>query len=152
MAVDMKQAYRRLLEEAFGKGNLGAFDEICAAGYTTHDPVTGDANLAQEKENCRMYKTAFPDLTPTVLASHADGDTVFMHWRMTGTHQKPLMEIPPTGKRCTVDGMSLGRFRGGKLVEEWVQWDALGLMRQLGVAPSPQAGANESRPQTRPHA
>ena len=28
MAVDIKQAHRQLLEEAFGKGRLDAFDEI----------------------------------------------------------------------------------------------------------------------------
>jgi hypothetical protein len=55
---------------------------------------------------------------PTILATYADGDTVITQWRMTGTHQKPLMNIQPTGKQCTVDGISIGRFRSGKLVEE----------------------------------
>jgi predicted ester cyclase len=152
MAVDIKQAYRRLIEEAFGKGNLEVFDEVCGAGYKAHDPLTGDADMDQQKEMCRGYRTAFPDLTASILASHTDGDTVFVHWRMTGMHQKPLMGIQPTGKRCTVEGMSLGRFRGGKLVEEWAQWDALGLMRQLGVAPSIQPGTGATRAQERPHA
>ncbi len=151
MAVDIKKAHRRLIEEAFGKGNFDVFDEICDTSYRAHDPVTGDVDLRQEKENCRMYKTAFPDLTPTVLGCYSDGDTVITHWRMTGTHQKPLMGIAPTGKRCTVEGISVGRFRGGKLVEDWAQWDALGLMRQLGVAP--EVGAPGARPgEKRPHA
>ena len=150
MAVDRKQAYRRLLEEAFGKGNFQVFDEICDPGYRSHDPVTGDSDLAKEKENCRMYKTAFPDLSPTILASYVDHDTAVTHWRMTGTHQGALMGIPATGRRCTVDGISICRFKGGKLSEDWVMWDALGLMRQLGAAPSPETGAGSRTTETRP--
>jgi predicted ester cyclase len=153
MAVDMKQLSRRLLEEAFGKGNYEVFDEVCDKSYRAHDPLTGDADLRQEKENCRMYKTAFPDLRPTILGSYSDGDTVVTHWRMVGTHQKPVMGIEPTGKRCTVDGVGIDKFRGGKIVESWTQWDALGLLRQLGVAPA--LGASGTAPaagEMRPHA
>jgi predicted ester cyclase len=151
MAVDMKQMTRRLIDEVFGKGNLDAFDELCDPGFRSHDPVTGDADLRQEKENARMYKTAFPDLTPTILGCYAEGDTVITHWRMTGTHKKPLLGIQPTGKRCTVEGVSIDKFRGGKIVESFAQWDALGLLRQLGVAPSLEAGA-AGRAEVRPHA
>lgn len=151
MAVDMKQATRRLIDEVFGKGNVDVLDELCDSGFRSHDPLVGDADLRQEKENCRMYKSAFPDLTPTILGSFAEGDTVVTHWRMTGTHQKPLLGIPATGKRCTCEGMSIERFRGGKIVESWVQWDALGLLRQLGVAPSLGAGA-PGRAESRSHA
>jgi predicted ester cyclase len=143
MAVDTKQAYRRLLEEAFGKGNLTAFDEVCDPGYRVHDPVGGDGDVRQDKENCGMYRSAFPDLRPTLLGQFAEGDTVVTHWRMTGTHTGELMGIAPTGARCVVDGISIGRFKGGKLAESWTQWDALGMLRQLGAAPS--AGIGQAR-------
>ena len=152
MAVDIKQAHRRLFEEGFAKGNFDVYDEICDPGYRCHDPFTGDADLRQEKENCRMYKTAFPDLSLTILGAYAEGSTVVTHWRAVGTHQKQLMNIAPTGKRCTVEGMSIGRFRSGKLAEEWSMWDALGLMRQLGAAPSAEVGGSTQRTSPRPHA
>ncbi|BDG08286.1 ester cyclase [Anaeromyxobacter paludicola] len=134
MAMDIKQAQRRLIEEAFGKGNFDVYDELCDPSYRAHDPLTGDADLAQERELVRGYRTAFPDLKPTILQSwvDADGDTCFTRWRMTGTHRAPLMGIAPTGKSCTVEGISISHFKGGKVAEEWSQWDALGLMRQLG--------------------
>jgi len=144
MAVDIRQTARRLIEEAFGGGNVNVFDELCTRDYRSHDPVTGDADLAGEKENCRMYKTAFPDLKPTILGSYVDGETCVTHWRMTGTHLKDLMAIKPTGARCTVEGVTIDRFKGGKIAESWAQWDALGLMRQLGVAPRMDTPANAS--------
>jgi hypothetical protein len=32
--------------------------------------------------------------------------------------------------------MSIGRLENGKFVESWNNWDALGLMQQLGAIPS----------------
>jgi predicted ester cyclase len=152
MAVDLKQTSRRLLEEAFGKGNFEIFDEICAEEYRAHDPVTGDADRAREKDNCRMYKTAFPDLKCQILAAYTDGEVCVTHWRMTGTHQKELMGLEPMGARCTVEGIAIDRFKGGKIVESWGQWDALGLMRQLGVTPTVGAAAAKASAERRSHA
>ena len=150
MAVDMKQIVRRLLDEAYGKGNFAVFDEVCDPAYRAHDPVTGDANLDRAKESCRGYKTAFPDLKPLVMASFVDGDCCITQWRMTGTHQQPLMGIAPNGARCVVEGITVSRFRGGKIVEDWAQWDALGLMKQLGVSTAMRPGADPV--EKRPHA
>ena len=154
MALDIKQAHRRLIEEAYGKGKLEVFDELCDRGYRSHDPVAGDGDLEHTKESCRMYRAAFPDMQPTVLGSFLDGDTVITQWRMIGTHQGALMNIAPSGARCTVEGITIGKFRSGKLVEEWTQWDGLGLLRQIGAAPSlqPGAGAGAGTTQKRPHA
>jgi predicted ester cyclase len=151
MAVDVKQSHRRLFEEAWGKGNLGVYDEICDRSYRVHDPVIGEADLEHMREACRMYREAFPDIKPTLLGSYTDGDTVVTHWRMTGTHRGAFMGLEPTGARCTVDGITIARFTGGKLAEEWTQWDGLGLFRQLG-APAAQPGAGARSAETRPHA
>jgi len=152
MAIDLKQTSRRLVEEAFGKGNVDVFDELCSKDYRAHDPLTGDSDLSREKENCRMYRAAFPDLKPNILASYTDGQASVTHWRMTGTHQKDLMGIKPTGARCTVEGVTIDRYKAGKIVESWTQWDALGLMRQLGVAPTLGSDAPRTQPDTRTHA
>jgi hypothetical protein len=56
------------------------------------------------------------------------------------------------GARCTVEGVAIDRFKGGKIVETWNQWDALGLMRQLGVAPTVGAAAARSAAERRTHA
>ena len=146
MAVDVKQAYRTLLEDEFGKGRVDAFDEVCDRSYRGHDPLGGDLDLAQAKDNCAMYRSAFPGLRCTILAQVAEGDTVVTHWRMSGVHEGTLMGIAATGATCTVEGISFGKFRAGKLVDDWVQWDALGLMRQLGVTMQAGSKKTEARP------
>ena len=152
MAVDIKQAYRRIVEEAFGEGDLRVFDEVCDPSCRFHDPLAGDNDLDGAKASCRMYREAFPDLKATLLGSYVDGVTVITHWRMSGTHRGALMQLQPTGVHGTVEGIAIGKFRNGKLVEDWVQWDAMGLMRQLGVGPSLVTASSGARgDELRPH-
>ncbi len=47
------------------------------------------------------------------------------------------MGIPATGAQVTLDAMELFRLAGGKVAEQWVAMDALGLLRQLGAVPAP---------------
>jgi predicted ester cyclase len=152
MALDLRQTSRRLLEEAFGKGNLDVYEEICSEEYRVHDPLVGDTDRDGARQNCTMYRTAFPDLRPTILSAYTDGETCTTHWRMTGTHRHELMGLEPMGARCTVEGITIDRYRGGKIVETWTQWDALGLMRQLGVAPTVGAAAARAAVEHRHHA
>jgi len=48
------------------------------------------------------------------------------------------MVILPTGKQVTTTGVDLFRLADGKSVEELVEWDALGILQQLGVVPPPE--------------
>ena len=56
---------------------------------------------------------------------------------MGGTHKGEFMGIAPTNKQSQLTGISIERLAGGKVVETWVNWDALGMMQQLGVIPPP---------------
>lgn len=54
-------------------------------------------------------------------------EKVVTRWTATGTHQGPFMGMPPAGNRFTITGISIHRIFDGKIVEEWKQWDSLGL-------------------------
>ena len=66
---------------------------------------------------------------------HADKVAVRVTNR--GTHQGELMGIPPTGRQVTITGITINRLSGGKIEEQWNNFDQLGVLRQLGVAPAP---------------
>ena len=132
------KASRRVLEELFGAGNYGIADELIAASAVGHDPalpepVTGPEGL---KEAARGYRSAFPDLTMSVEAVIAAGDLVAIRWTARGTHKGDLFGIAPTGKEATVTGITIDRHADGKIAESWTNWDALGLLQQLGAVPS----------------
>jgi predicted ester cyclase len=64
---------------------------------------------------------------------------VVWHWIFRATHQGEIMGIAATGKQITFGGANIFRLQDGKVVEDWVYRDTLGLMRQLGALPTPQA-------------
>jgi predicted ester cyclase len=49
----------------------------------------------------------------------------------TATHQGPFLGIPPTGKKILVAGTGIFRVADGKIAEEWMQEDFLGIYQQL---------------------
>ncbi len=46
------------------------------------------------------------------------------------------MSMAPTGNRVTFTGISIARLADGKIEEIWENYDALGMMQQLGAIPS----------------
>ncbi len=132
-----KTNVRRLFDELWNTGNLPAAGELIASTYTHHDASTPDVGRGPESEKKRvtLYRTAFPDIRLSVEDIIAEGETVVARWSCRGTHEGDLSGIAPTGKQFAIAGVSVMRFAGGKMVEGWINWDALGLMQQLGVAP-----------------
>ncbi len=135
MSEGNKFVIRRSFEELWNKGNLSLADELFTPNYAHHDPSTPDFGRGPESEKKRatLNRTAFPDLQLTIEDIIAEGQTVMARWSCRGTHKGDLSGIAPTGKQVTISGVSVARFTNGKMVEGWVNWDALGLMRQLGV-------------------
>jgi steroid delta-isomerase-like uncharacterized protein len=141
MSVEENKALlRRVFEEGWNAGNLDLFDETDSPEYVLHDPsVTEDVRgVESAKQFASMYLRAFPDLRFTIEEQVAEGDKVVTRWTSSATHQGELMGIPATGNRTGVSGITISRISEGKLVEDWNNWDTLGLMRQLGVIPEPE--------------
>lgn len=134
-----KAVIRRFLEEVFSAGNLELVDELFATAYVLHNPsVSGEVRGPEGmKQYVNMYRNAFPDTRFTVEDQIAEGDEVVTRWTFRGTHQGELMGIPPTGKRVTITGIAINRLSGGKIEEQWNNFDQLGVLQQLGAVPAP---------------
>jgi steroid delta-isomerase-like uncharacterized protein len=137
MSEQNKTNVRRLFEEVWNKGNVSVADELFATTYTHHDSSTPDVGRGpdSEKKRVTLYRNAFPDLRLTIDDMIAEGETVVARWSCRGTHKGELNGIAPTGKQVNITGVSIARFTNGKMFEGYVNWDALGLMQQLGVVP-----------------
>src|SRR5713101_9501206 len=137
MSEQNKAIVRRLFEELWNQGNLSVADQLFTPNYTHHDSSSPDFGHGPESEKKRatLYRTAFPDLRLTIEDISAEGETVMARWSCRGTHKGDLSGIAPTGKQFIISGVSVARIAGGKMAEGWINWDALGLMQQLGVVP-----------------
>jgi steroid delta-isomerase-like uncharacterized protein len=137
MSEGNKTVVRRLFQEVWNKGNLPVADELFAPTYVHHDASTPDVGRGPESEKKRaiLYRTAFQDFRLTIEDILSEGEMVTARWTCRGSHKGDLSGIAPTGKQFAISGMSITRFASGKMIEGWVNWDALGLMQQLGVVP-----------------
>ena len=78
---------------------------------------------------------AFPDLRMVEADSVKEGDKVAFRWLLSGTHQREFMGVAATGRRVEVMGMDIVRVADGEIVEHWGEFDAMGLLRQIGIIP-----------------
>lgn len=135
MSTEHNKANDRRFYEAWSQGNLADLDEVCASEYVLHDSSTSVQGLEAMKQFVSMYLAAFPDGHFTIEDQIAEGDKIVTCWTFRGTHKGELQGIPPTGKQVIVTGISMDRVADGKAVEAWSNFDALGMLKQLGVLP-----------------
>ena len=124
MSTEANREIERRVTAALNARDWAALNEVMApelaAGFAT-DP----------------FLEAFPDIEIVIDDQFAEGDRVANRWRDIGTHTGTFMGIAPTGKRVSFTGISIDRIAGGKVVESWINWDELGLLRQLGATTLP---------------
>ena len=141
MSVEENKAVvRREMEELFNyTGNLDATEEIIASNYVSYEPTSGEVRgIEGAKQFAATYREAFPDLENTIEDTVAEGDKVVVRFRARGTHQGETKAFgPPTDKRMEITGITIKRLSEGKIVEAWTNFDALGMMQQLGLIPEP---------------
>jgi predicted ester cyclase len=77
--------------------------------------------------------TALPDRRDRIDGLLAESETVWMRFRVAGTHGGKLYGLAPTGNRVEVPEIGIMRFAGGKWKESWYFADELGLLLQLGA-------------------
>src|SRR3954452_4463814 len=129
-----KALARRLFEEGFSQGKVEVVDEVLDPNFVCYDlnSESGEVGGAETiKGEIEYFRNAVSDLTYTIEDQIAEDDKVVTRYTVSGTHQGEFFGVPPTGKRISMSGMSIDRFEGGKMVEEWPEYDLLGVMRQI---------------------
>ncbi|TMM21027.1 MAG: ester cyclase [Actinobacteria bacterium] len=136
MATGNKEIVRRALEDSWQ--DPGVFDELISSDYVGYDPALPEPIRGPQgaKDNFKQYSDAFEGAHITVKDQIAEGDAVATRWEGRGRHTGELMGIPPTGMEIVVEGLNLTRLRDGNIIEEWSNWDTLGMLQQIGAIPS----------------
>ena len=140
MSEENKALARRYLEEVWDKGNVELIDELFTTDFVRHGPpaVEGEVRGPEDfKGLVNTYHAGFPDFQVTIDDMIAEGDSVVSRWTVRGTHQGELMGNAPTGNRVTFTGYLFDRISGGKIEEEWVDYDTLQVMQEIGGVPQP---------------
>jgi predicted ester cyclase len=137
----MSQNNRAVVERLLQR--MGTVPENAVGEYFTPDWINHDPSLPplQGLEGAvgllRIWRTAFSNLMAEVEDCVEAGDKAACRFRLSGTHTGPLMGIPASGKPVSVLATGIFRVVDGKLAENWVNVDALGILQQIGAAPTP---------------
>ncbi len=128
----------RNVEEIWHKVNVAIADEIVAANYVRHLPGGKEIRGREAYKQCvTKFMTAFPDTRWNMDIMISKGDYVVVRYSGSGTHTGEGMGTP-TGKEWEITANIIYRMAGGKLVEDWSEWDKLVLMQQLAFMPQKQ--------------
>jgi predicted ester cyclase len=129
MSIEQNKAIIRRLFEALSTG-VEATSAICPeifAGQPFDNTIYAEFDA--------MLMMAMPDMRFTIEELLADGDTVVARFTTRGTQTRPFQGIPATSATAAASGIAIYRLTGGKIVEQWVEYDRLGTLQQLGVIP-----------------
>lgn len=132
-----KSTSRRLYDEVYNKGNLSSISQFVDSKFVGYDPSFPEPTKGLDgfRDFVTSIRTAFPDVSMKVENIFGEGDHVCCRWSATGTHRGDFMGISATGKRFKITGTDTFRFSGGKIVENYCNWDALGMFKSLGLIP-----------------
>lgn len=125
---------RRYLEEVFNRHDLDGLDAFFHRNLQSHwlgmETLSG---LPAWKTAMSDFFTAFPDATFTLDDIFFAGDRGVWRGTWHATQQADWAGVVSAGRKATWTAAIIARFAGGKMAEDWVEFDRLGLYRQLGA-------------------
>ena len=136
MPHDIRALSRRWFDEVWNNRNRAAIAEL------SH-PEAQVLGLAEPGKAIRIdqflpfyerFLATFPDIHITVDDVIVEGDQSALRLRATGTHTGGAMGVPPSGNRVNLSGIIWTRWKDGKIIEAWNEFDALGMMQQMTAA------------------
>lgn len=137
MSVQNKLILRRFFEELFNQGNLAAADEIVSETYINHNAAPGETPGRRGLiQFVAALHAAFRDLNFAIADQIAEGDKVTTRWTLSAIHTAAFAGVPATGKPVAITAINIHRVVDGQIQEGWLNWDALGLLQQLGALPA----------------
>jgi len=131
-----KVIVRRFIDEIFVKGNADAATKLVTPDFTPHSWPTVPPGVDALKQAIKRVHAALSDVSMKIEDMIAEEDKVAVRLTAHGKHQGDFMGLAASGKEYTISETHIFHLQDGKISQHWRDADMLGLMRQLGAAPS----------------
>jgi steroid delta-isomerase-like uncharacterized protein len=136
MSAEENKDLARRSWESLSERNPDLIEEFYPPDLVWHAPDQDIRGYEEARQYVSTFFDAFPDINITVEDVIAEGDQAVTRYTIRGTHRGETEEFgPPTGRQMEVEGITIHRIEGGKIVEEWERYDNLSVMQQLGLVP-----------------
>jgi steroid delta-isomerase-like uncharacterized protein len=123
MLLDNKAILRRLYEEVWNKRRLEVVDELISPSHALNDPILSDSQTGPEfyKRQVVEFTTSFPDLRFTIEDMITEKEKSAVSWIISGTHTGEFMSIPATGRKISVEGITIHHITNGKILDSYAR-------------------------------
>ena len=124
--------------QIWNQKNLGLIYRYYTPTTVVHTSDGDTYGYEEVVRNSTIKMAAFPDIRDLIedvvwTGNDRDGYRTSMRWTWTALNTGHSTYGPPTGRRVTVSGIANCIIRGENVVEEWVAYNELSLIRQLGL-------------------
>ena len=138
MSLEENKAIVRRLYEAFNQHNPASLDEVMAPDFVDAPNTPFELRgLESYKQFEASFIKGFPDYRDTIEDLIAEGDTVWVLGKVTGTHRGEWkffgITFAPTGKKITWTAVNIFCIVKGKIVKRKSIRDMLVFLTQLGL-------------------
>ncbi len=138
MANEQNKAIVRRMMDLIASGDTSQVDQVFAPNWVNHDPSLPPLQgLDGARQLVQIFHSAYPDGRVTLDNMITEGDKVGGNFSFTGTNTGSFLGLPATSKKVNVQAAGIFRVANGKLTDNWVNLDAMGVMQQLGLASTP---------------
>ena len=138
-AASHKAIVRRYFEEALDKRNLDVLDEIVTIDCLIHRPEAPEPirGLSAFKQVLGNILQVYSEFSTTIHDLIGEDDRVVCRLShlavIRGVLTSRLGRHDVAGKPVSWPAIAIFRFRAGKVTEEWVSRDELGMLIELGI-------------------
>jgi steroid delta-isomerase-like uncharacterized protein len=124
--------------EVMNNREYDRYKEFFAEDFKRHSQATPEISINSLDEMLgfvKQWDQAFPDAKMETRKIAAEGDLVAVWVTYKGTHEGPMGDTPPTGKTMESETFGFFRIQEDKIVESWVTWDNVAVLKQLDLFP-----------------
>ncbi|MEH6307062.1 ester cyclase [Olivibacter sp. CPCC 100613] len=121
MIVNNKAVVRRFNKEVIEQGNVDSFNALIDDKFVNRSAPAGMDNGPQGMI-CffnEVLRPAIPDISVTIHDQVAEGEMVTTRKTISGTQTGPILGVPATGKKVSIEVIDMVRVKDGKYVEHW---------------------------------
>ncbi|MCP3967172.1 MAG: ester cyclase [Lentisphaerae bacterium] len=134
--VTHKQILISFISKVWNNGDFNDLDKLITSQYKVeddpYDPWNGQ-NIDKKTfiERVVYSRNAFPNLNFKIKEMIEENSTVAIRWIMSGTHKGDLPQMPATGNKFSIQGMTFYYFENDKICGHRQCFDQLGFYKQI---------------------
>lgn len=125
---------RRWFEEVWNQNRIQTVDELLDPNVVIHGLESAGRSRSGPthfREFLSLFRSGLSDIRMTIEDLLRDGDKTVARVSLRAVHSGDGLGVPATGRPIVSTGIVITRWKDGRIIEAWNEFDAAGLMRQL---------------------